>query len=114
MKLEFSKQIFEKVSNIKFHQNPYSGSRVVPCRRTDGQTDMELIVAFRNFANAPKNLTHREQFASLSLSPILQFLNPYYKISTQYLQSSIMQQYVILPWDNLIIIRIITSFSVTE
>jgi len=36
MKLEFSRQIFEKHSNIKFHENPSSGSRVVP---TDGQTD---------------------------------------------------------------------------
>jgi hypothetical protein len=61
MKLEFSRQIFEKVSNIKFHQNSSSGSRVVPCgqtdtdRQTDRQTNItKLIVAFRNFTNAPK------------------------------------------------------------
>ena len=54
MKLELSGQIFNKSSNVKFHQNPSIGSRVVPC----GQTDMgKLIVAFRNFANAPKNCT---------------------------------------------------------
>ena len=35
MKLEFSRQIFEKSSNIKFHETPSSGSRVVPCVRTD-------------------------------------------------------------------------------
>ena len=35
MKLEFSWQIFEKHSNIKFHENPPSESRVVPCGRTD-------------------------------------------------------------------------------
>ena len=35
MKLEFSQQIFEEVSNIKFNQNPSSGSRIVPCRQTD-------------------------------------------------------------------------------
>jgi len=29
-KLEFSGQIFEKYSNIKFHENPLSGSRVAP------------------------------------------------------------------------------------
>jgi len=47
----FSRQIFEKFSNIKFHENPSSGSRVVPCGRIDGRTDMtKLIVAFRNFA----------------------------------------------------------------
>ena len=44
-------QIFEKSSNIMFHQNPSNGNRVVPC----GQTDMtKLVVVFLNFANAPK------------------------------------------------------------
>jgi len=38
MKLEFSHQIFEKYSNIKFHENPSGGSQVVPCRQTDRQT----------------------------------------------------------------------------
>jgi hypothetical protein len=58
MKLEFSRQIFEKRSNIKFHENPSSGSRVVAWgpteEQTEGQRDMKLMVAFRNFANAPK------------------------------------------------------------
>jgi len=35
IKLEFSRQICEKYSNINFHENPSNGSRVVPCRRTD-------------------------------------------------------------------------------
>jgi len=35
MKLEFSRQIFEKHSNIKFHENPSSVNRVVPCGQTD-------------------------------------------------------------------------------
>jgi len=60
--LEFSRQIFEKSSNIKFHENPSSGRPVVLCGRTDGQTDgqtrRELPVAFRNTANAPKNDDH--------------------------------------------------------
>ena len=56
MKLELSRQICFYNLNIKFHRNPSSGIFVVPCWRTDGQTDtMKLIVAFRNFANAPKN-----------------------------------------------------------
>ena len=38
MKLELSRQIFEK-SNIRFHENTSSGSRVVPCGRMDGQTN---------------------------------------------------------------------------
>ena len=55
-KLEFSQQIFEIYSNIKLHKNMYGGSQVVPCGRTDGQTDMtELIVAFCNLANKPEN-----------------------------------------------------------
>jgi hypothetical protein len=59
MKVEFSQQIFEQSSNIKFHENLSSGSRGVPCGRTGRHTDMtKLIVAFRNIANAPKN-THK-------------------------------------------------------
>jgi hypothetical protein len=62
VELEFSGQIFEKYSNIKFHENSSSGSRVVPCRRmyrqTEGLTDLrKLIIAFRDFAKAPKTLS---------------------------------------------------------
>jgi len=47
---------FFKYIDIKFHENPSSGSRVVPLGRTDGQTDMtKLIAAFRSFTNAPNN-----------------------------------------------------------
>jgi hypothetical protein len=65
MKIEFSRQIFEKCSNTKFHENPSSGSIVVPCRRTEGRTDRQtdmakLTVAFRNFANVPKMTERRE------------------------------------------------------
>jgi hypothetical protein len=68
MKLECSRQIFEKFSNTWFHKNPSSGSRVVPCGRAEGRTDgqtgrqagrqdgqHEVNSPFRNFANAPKN-----------------------------------------------------------
>jgi len=51
MKLEFSQQRLEKSWNIKFHENPSSGSWVVPCGRTDMT---KPIAAFRNFQNAPK------------------------------------------------------------
>jgi hypothetical protein len=48
---------FEKSSNTKFHENPPSGSRVVPCGRMEWRTDMtNLVVAFRNFAKAPITL----------------------------------------------------------
>jgi len=39
MKIEFSRQNFNKFSNIKFHKNPFSVSRIVPCGQTDGETD---------------------------------------------------------------------------
>jgi hypothetical protein len=38
IKLEFSWKFFEKYSSIIFHENPYSGSRFVPCGQTDGKT----------------------------------------------------------------------------
>ena len=34
---------------MKVHENPHSGSRVVPSGQRDGRTDMtKLIVTFRN------------------------------------------------------------------
>jgi hypothetical protein len=60
MKLELCRQIFGKSSNIKFHENLSSGSRIVPCghtqTQTHGQTDMtKLIVSFCIFTNAHNN-----------------------------------------------------------
>ena len=49
MKLEFPLEIFEKYSNVRFHENPSSGGRVVPCGPTDRHGE-----ALRYFANAPK------------------------------------------------------------
>jgi hypothetical protein len=54
MKLEFSRQIFEKYLNIKFYAYPVEAELFHADERTDIQTYMKLIVAFRNFANAPK------------------------------------------------------------
>jgi len=39
MKFEISGHVFEKLSNIKFHENPSSERQVVPCGQTDGQTN---------------------------------------------------------------------------
>jgi hypothetical protein len=67
MKPEFSGQIFEKYSNIKFHENPSNGSRVFfPCGQTDGQreTDLkELTFVLRSFAKEPATLK-AQQFLS--------------------------------------------------
>jgi hypothetical protein len=37
MKLELSRQNFEKSLNIKFHEKPSSGSRVAPYGQTDNE-----------------------------------------------------------------------------
>ena len=39
MKPEFSLHIFEKYSNIKFHENPSGGIQVVLYERTDGHDE---------------------------------------------------------------------------
>ena len=39
--LEFSRQIFEKYSDIKFHENPFSGGMICASGRTDRQTDRQ-------------------------------------------------------------------------
>ena len=38
MKVEFSRQIFNKHPTVKFHEDPPSGSGVFSCGRTDGRT----------------------------------------------------------------------------
>jgi len=39
MRFEFSRQIFEKSSKIKFHDNQSNWRQVIACGRTEGQTD---------------------------------------------------------------------------
>ena len=62
--LVFSRQIFKKLCDIGFHENPLSGSRVVPCGQTDRLTDRhedrradrhDETVVFHNFTNALEN-----------------------------------------------------------
>jgi hypothetical protein len=53
--LNFLDSFSKNTKNIKFHENPSSGSRVAPYEQEGGLTDMtKLLVDFRNFANAPK------------------------------------------------------------
>ena len=51
-KLEFSRKIFEN-PHVRCHGNAPSGSRVVPCGRTDVKL---LTVTFRNLTSAHKNM----------------------------------------------------------
>jgi hypothetical protein len=58
MEFDFSRQMFEKCSNIKFRENSSSGSRILPSGRTDRKIDMmKLMAAFHSFVIAPKNGT---------------------------------------------------------
>jgi hypothetical protein len=77
MELAFSRQIFKSSSNIKFHKNQSRESRIVPCGRTDGEIDRQrdvtkLIVAFRNFATAPRNISS----ASLEMTANVVYSEP--------------------------------------
>jgi hypothetical protein len=47
MKPESSQQIFEKYSNVKVHDNPSGGSRVVPSVRRDVTTVIVLFAILR-------------------------------------------------------------------
>ena len=67
MKLELCRQTFGKPSNISFHENPSSGSRVVPCAHTNTQADMtKPIVASPNFANAPDKRKKKRKKAAMA------------------------------------------------
>jgi len=72
MKLEFSRQIFGKLSDIKFNENPYSGIQVVPCRRT-GQTDRqdEANSRFSQFCERAQKVTNCKRH--LEVVPLLKF-----------------------------------------
>ena len=55
--MKISWQIIEKYWNTKCRENLSFGSQVIPCRQSEGQTDMTtIIVTFRSFANVPKNI----------------------------------------------------------
>jgi hypothetical protein len=51
MKTEFSGQSLEKSSNVKFNENPSSGSRIVPYGQNDLRTDRndEANICFSQF-----------------------------------------------------------------
>jgi len=55
IKLECSRQIFEKFPSIEFHKNPFSGSRIIRSEQTNRLTDMaKLTVACSHFAKTLK------------------------------------------------------------
>ena len=89
-KLNLLDSFSEKNSNIKYHENPSSGSRVVPYGKTYGRTDMtNVTVAFSSFANAPKN-------GCLVIRPCVQ--NHYYRHLFWTTNNLHFQQYVFSHW----------------
>ena len=56
-KLEFSREDFEKSSNIKFHENPSGGSRVVPCGQTDRHDEANIRFSHKNQSANTKAMT---------------------------------------------------------
>jgi len=63
-KLDFSRQIFEKYSNIKYNWNPSSGSRVVPCGQTDGHDEADS--RFSQFAERAYKQASAEALSNTS------------------------------------------------
>jgi hypothetical protein len=69
MTLEFPLEIFEKYSDIKFHEKSFQWEQSCSMR-TDRRTDMtQLKIAFRNFMNAPKKLFVHLFLLTLKISP---------------------------------------------
>jgi hypothetical protein len=67
MKLEFSKEIPEKYSDLNFMELHLVGAEFRADGRTDRQADMtKLIVVFRNLANVPKNSVSASQYTHFS------------------------------------------------
>ena len=78
MKIEFSRQIFEKYTNIRFHENLFNGNTVAlfvrTYWRTDRQTDMpKLFVAVRNFAIRPNNWCLKPNYFQIKRIPFMRF-----------------------------------------
>jgi hypothetical protein len=80
MKLEFYRQIFEKYTSIKFHENPLNGSRIVAAgwmyrqadRRTDRGTDRQTD---RRTDRRTNTRTDRQTDRQTDMKPRVAFRN---------------------------------------
>jgi len=101
MKLEFSRQVFEKYTNIKYHENPSSGSRVVPCGRTDVT---KLTVAFAILRTRLKEmrvflvlqfLSHVIKTRKLHLASVIYLTTMYYLLTPVVLSNNYSLQFIL-------------------
>jgi hypothetical protein len=68
MKLESYRQILEKYSDLKSHQNPSSGSRVVPCGQTDRRD--EANTRFSKFYERAQKLTVTQRARNVTVQEL--------------------------------------------
>jgi glycine betaine/choline ABC-type transport system substrate-binding protein len=78
--IKLSQQLIEKYPNVKFHENPSSGSRVVQCGQTDGQVERYDEVNGRLCAILRTRLKQQMQTPKYSTFLQLILLKPVYKI----------------------------------
>jgi len=57
MKLELSRHTFAKCPNVKFRENPSSGSRIFTCGWTDGRTYDKANSRFPQFCERAYKVT---------------------------------------------------------
>ena len=86
-------RFFEKSWNIEFHENPSSGSRVVPCGRTFGQTwrsEQSLFAIFRTRLQTSRGqiLVILDGCLFNNLKPASQFMHQKFNIKIFYVLST--------------------------
>ena len=70
MKLEFSRQTFDKYTNINFHENPSSGSWLLLADGQTGKTkQIVFFFFFCNFTNAPKYSNSAYECVDINVLP---------------------------------------------
>jgi hypothetical protein len=84
IKLEFSRQIFGKPSNMKLHENPSSGSRVAPCGRTDmiKLTVARKVCGPNRYSILTSGTATHKYYVALPCPSLLIDFSVYYKIKT--------------------------------
>jgi hypothetical protein len=67
--VNFLNKFLKNTTNINCYENPSIANQVIPCGRTDRQTDTKQIVTLRNVTNAPKTVFRTTYRIPRSFSP---------------------------------------------